>query len=422
METTTMSLRDRQELVLETLRPDSIRNHRVADGLQLNDEQTDELNLRALQVAQFASGMSELSQDALNAPSTDKSMQTVRRLLGTEGLHQARIRGEIDTPKLSRPQITKADIILTTEGFRIVEIEPGKIRGLGYGAMVRKQANTPLGIGAAEAIETLSDGHSTGILLSIKDRFHEPEMEILAADIPNLMAIPQAEGSLVQLGFLGACKREGQPVLAIRAIMMSAFVDGTSFNEDSVRQSVRIVSDRRDDLESKGALALLHNSAGFQDIEHILKVHFTDSELEALRACVPETLHMRLMEKTRVDAMRIEAQKGKSKLYLKPLMGSGTRGIVNPSEVDEVISIMSKAKNLGKYVLQRAEPTVTVRMISKDVLGGDIREDDMNLRFTLHVDEAGNIIEVSLVGSPHEHLAHGGKTSVITNVDGAKRA
>jgi hypothetical protein len=411
MTSNTLDLNERRQYVLDTLRPDNIRNHRVAEGLELSNEQIEDLENCAKQAAIFAGGMAELSQCALDAEGSDRQMRTIRELLGTEGLFQARVRGEIAPTPLPAPQITKVDLINTPSGLRIVEIEPGKIRGIGYGMLVRGQdANTP-GIGAEATLASLSQGELTGIVMSRTDRFHEPEMHLLARAIKNLRVVPQTTGAY-SVGYV-AERAGAEPIR--RAVMMSKLEGKNGICEQNVRQNVHIVSDRRTDLESKGALAILHNLGEEPRIEATLCTIFGTQALAALRQSIPLTAHISLLSQDQQISLRNSIKNGSLPVFLKPLADSGTRGIITPSDKEQLLQALYTPKQLRKFAIQVAHATQFESMESLDVLHGDRREDAMNIRITMHVDSNGNMIEVSVVGSPHEYLPHGGKTSVITN-------
>lgn len=133
-----LSLQERQEQVHDLLRPDEIRRHRVAEGLNLTTKQALDLEEKARVAAMFANRMSSLSNAALTLDALDPESRRARALLGTEPMFQARKRGEVDPTNLPSAEITKIDLVMTDQGFSIVEIEPGKVRGLGYGRMVRE--------------------------------------------------------------------------------------------------------------------------------------------------------------------------------------------------------------------------------------------------------------------------------------------
>ncbi len=63
----TMNLDDRREQVLETLRPDRLRNHQVSEGLHLNEEQLAELDNLAKVAGNIAGGLYEMSRAAILA-------------------------------------------------------------------------------------------------------------------------------------------------------------------------------------------------------------------------------------------------------------------------------------------------------------------------------------------------------------------
>lgn len=416
-ETVPLSLDERREVAKTLLRPDAIRNHRVAEGLQLTDEQVADLEACASLIRDFTVGMDAISQAALDASSGDRLMRTVRTLLGTESLHQARLRGDTPRTTLSAPRLAKADLILTPEGFKIVEIEPGKIRGLGYGRMVREQAARPVGIGSEAALAEITANRPTTLVLSETDKFHLPEMRLLGRFVTNLVVAQQHElmrsGAAVQAR--GATKALDQTV--DQAIMMSPLHNGHGITEQRLREAVQVVSDRRLDLESKGALALLHNAGNIPELEDVLTRHFGPDSLKALREAIPLSLHTDLLSDQEASSVKAAVLSGELPVFLKPLANSGTRGIVLPGELDEAQTILSSKKAARNVVLQQALEGVRIDMESIDVLSGDARRDLMSLRITLHVDAKGNIIEASVVGSPHKDLAHGGKTSVITNLE-----
>ncbi len=400
----TMPIEDRRQLVLSTLRPDEIRNHRVASGLELDLEQTHELMACGTDIALFADGMSEISNIALAAPSADQLMRTIRQLLGTEGIHQAHKRGEISSTTLPSAEITKADIVLTQDGFRVVEIEPGKIRGLGYGVMTRMQSVRPIGVGASASLGRLIEGMSSAIVLSEKDRFHEPEIKILAKAVDGLRAVPQ----------ISFTRQQGEnPVEAL--LMMSPLVNNHGITERQLRDELVVLSDRRLDLESKGAIALTHNAGEIPELEDLLLDVFGQDTLLRLRSIIPKAEHIALDDTLE---QRIKTSRG-SDIFLKPVLDSGTRGIVTPGDAEGLALASAKRKTLAKFIAQEAVETILTPMHSLDVLRGDERDDRMNLRITVHVDRNGDIIESTVVGSPHEHLAHGGKASVITNIEAA---
>lgn len=199
---------------------------------------------------------------------------------------------------------------------------------------------------------------------------------------------------------------------------MSPFHNGLGgLPEHTLRRSIDVISDRRPDLESKGGLALLHNAGGQPEIEELLLCHFGQTNLAALRAAIPVTTHVALLNEDQRAALQAAVHAGKLSVYLKPLSNSGTRGILSPEHPDQIDLILSSYKHAKRVVVQAAADTVQHTMQSVDVLTGADHEDDMNLRVTLHTDASGQIVETSVVGSPHQHLAHGGKTSVITNLE-----
>lgn len=399
---TTMSVEDRRELVQEVFRPDEIHNHRVAAGVMLESAQAEELTESGQVIAAFAQGMSQISNQALRAESSDQLMAKIRQLLGTEGKFQAYKRGEITLDELAEAEITKSDIVVTPQGLRIVEIEPGKVRGLGYGVLARMQSAHPVGIGAEASLGRLIADQPTAVILSEKDRFHEPEICLLAGAVAGLHSRTQR---------LFMHDQERNPVEGL--IMMSPLVNSFGVTESSVREDLTIVSDRRLDLESKGAFALLHNGSQIPELEQLLCETFEPAMLARLRELVPKAEHASLDDSLRERV----SQTGNDGLFLKPVLESGTRGIITPDNKEEFAAAIAKHKTLAKFMVQEAVDTVLTPMQSLDVRSGTEHEDLMNLRITVHVDKVGNIIESTVVGSPHAFLAHGGKTSVITNLE-----
>lgn len=411
-------LRERVDIVKDLLRPDAIRAHRVAEGLQLDGAQLDDLNQAAHLVSAFANGMDALGREAIEAPGRDRLMRTVRSLLGTEPLHQARLRGDKHIAPLP-PQLAKADLIITTQGLKIVEVEPGKIRGLGYARMVRAQANRPVGISAETALTDITGGRTTGVVLSETDRFHEPELGVLGRFVTGLVVAPQRALSHHPDG--GIAVRGDGPRLE-QSIMMSPFHNGRGIiTEKEVRQATAVVSDNRPDLESKGAMALVHNAGGNEEVEQLLLRHFEPGTLQRLREAIPLTVHVSLLTEEQVAGLREDVTSSRMPVFLKPLATSGTRGIVTPDQHEEIVATLAKHKSARSVVVQLAHEVVSQHMQGMDVLDRTVHDDLMNIRLTIHTDRAGHIIEASVVGSPHKHLAHGGKTSVITNIEAPKR-
>jgi len=395
-----MSLGERLDIVQRDLRPDEIRNHHVAHGLTLDVKEQAELSALAADVASYSSGMSEIARIAMDAPAGDKLMRNVRHLMGTEGLFQAILRGEVKQEVPGAPQLTKVDIVHTRKGFQIVEIEPGKIRGLGYGVMVRHQTTRPIGIGAAASLASITAGMETGILMSEKDRFHEPEMKILASVGDNLQVRPQFSFD------------ENQRRNPVEGLLMMSPLVRMGMSEAEIREKIAVLSDRRLDLESKGCLAILHNLGEIDELDDLLLHTVGREPLERLRKLVPATGHI-LLDRDLLGKV-IDST---DPIFLKPVLDSGTRGIVTPDDSEASKKATTNHKTFGKFVAQTAVETVKIQMDSVDVLNGHFSSGLMNLRITAHVDSTGNIVETTVVGSPHEHLAHGGKTSVITNLE-----
>lgn len=411
-------LHERVDIVRDLLRPDEIRAHRVSEGLELNEVQLADLEQTAQLVSAFANGVDDLGREAIEAPGSDRTMRTVRSLLGTEALHQAHLRdGEHIAPLA--PRLTKADLIITPHGLRIVEIEPGKIRGLGYARMVRAQASHPVGISAETALTDITGGRSTGVVASETDRFHEPELGVLGRFVTGLVVAPQRALSHHPAG--GIAVRGDDPRLE-QSIMMSPFHNGRGIiTEEEVRRATVVVSDNRPDLESKGAMALVHNAGGNEDVEQLLLRHFGSDMLQRLREAIPLTLHVSLLTEEQMRGLREDIESGRMPVFLKPLATSGTRGIVTPDQHGEIIATLAKHKSARNVVVQLAHEVVNQPMQGMDVLDRTVHDDLMNIRITIHTDRVGQIVEASVVGSPHKHLAHGGKTSVITNLEAPKR-
>ncbi len=407
------SLADRADLVDRLLHPDEIHNHRVSRGLQLTGEQTTELLAAARLIGGFDKGMAAISQEALDAPMGDTLMRTVRMLLGTEALHQAQHKGEIGRQVLPTPQLTKSDLILTSDGFRVVEIEPGKVRGLGYARMARAQARRPLGTGAEMTLAAIAGGRPVAVVLSETDKFHLPEMRLLARFATGLRVVQQDSLRLDE----ESGKVSADALLIGQAIMMSPLHKGRQVSEGQLRGAVRIVSDRRLDLESKGALALLHNTDGLPDLESLLLQHFTPESLAALRQIVPVSMHTSLLSPERQRELSDTVAAGHFPAFLKPLAAAGTRGIVTPDQPQEASRILGSKKLARTVVVQQAHEGIRPVMESLDVRTRSEHSDEVSLRITLHTDVAGAVVDASVVGSPHRHLAHGGKTSIITNIE-----
>lgn len=407
-----LTISERREQVLATLQPDRIRNHQVSEGIQLTDEQLRQLDDISDTVRSVVQGLQELSGRALAADNKDPLQRKVREMLKLESLFQHNLREGLPAPELPAPQITKVDTILTDDGIKIVEIEPGKVRGLGYGAMVRAQSTASIGNGTGLTIGDLSQDQPVVLVMSGKDRFHQPEMNLLAQHMPNLVVAPQSE---IINSEEGLRLRSGVHLPRL-AIMMSTLNNG-GVSESDIRSTLSIISDRRPDMEAKTALALLHNGLHDEEVEELLRDVFGEKELKAIRAHIPLTAHSSLLEKGDAKTLADEVTSGDTAVFLKPINDSGTRGIVTPGNPVEVARILNTPKELKKFVVQRALPVVMQKMKTLDVLDGHEGDAEMNVRITLHVDASGAIIEASAVGSPDSHLAHGGKESVITSVE-----
>lgn len=400
--TNKLTLHERREQVHDLLNPDEIRRHRIAEGMEVTNEQAQDIAEKGKAAALFARKVSSLSNAALALDALDPESRLTRSLLGTEPLFQAMKRGEIEPTALPEAAITKVDLIMTPHGFSIVEIEPGKVRGLGYGRMVREQATAPVGLGSEQGLAPIAGGRDTMIALSDHDRFHIPELNILGRFVGGLCVVNQAE-------LLGSS--------APQAILASPLKGDTGAHiEEMLRRNTVIVSDRRLDLESKGALALVHNADENPRIEDRLLSVFSKEELELLRTIAPKTHHTLLMTHDQRQKLRENVIQGKVELFAKPMADSGTRRMITPDNITALADLLIQ-KQVKAFVLQEAAAIVPQRMESIDVLTAEHGVHDMNTRVTIHVDSEGNIIEASVVGSPHEHLAHGGKTSVITNLE-----
>lgn len=401
-----LSLKERQAQVIELLNPDEIRRHRVAEGLELTELQIHELNEIAGAAAIFAKRMSALSNAALQMDALDQQSRLIRTLCVTEPLFQARKRQEVDVVELPDPALTKVDIVISEEGLKIVEIEPSKIRGLGYGRMLREQTVSPVGLGSAAGLAPIIGDVETMVALSDHDRFHIPELSVLGRFVGNLLITNQKDLLTVaspQVILASPLKRPG----------------GTEI-EQALRLKSDIVSDRRPDLESKGALALVHNTGEDEALELRLLEFVSADEIKLLRRVSPPTHHTKLLQAQQRSDMLSDIQNARSRLFAKPMTDSGTRGMVTPNDTDRLQELLAKPKQANQLVLQDALQVIPQTMESMDVLDGDIHTSDMNVRITIHVDKDGNIIEASVVGSPHDYLAHGGKTSVITSLEAVK--
>lgn len=406
---THQGLEARRQIVVDELQPDHLRNHRVADGFEIELETKQELHKIGHNIAAFQHGMSELSNVALRADPKDQTMRLVRSLLGTENIHQAARRENVSAPVLPEPALAKADLIFTPLGLRIVEIEPGKLRGLGYGAMVRAQSPNALGIGAPRFLEAIRSAGNAAIVMSTKDRFHEPEIRLLARTTKELFVTPQTELKQIRDGLETRGQRIGE------VIMMSPLVKG-GINEDDIRNHAQVISDRRTDLESKGALALLHNAGNSTEIEQLLVLSFGGDQLARLRKVIPLTVHSSLVPKEEMSSLAEAIRRGDKAVFLKPLIDSGTRGIVTPNKPEECATVLDSKKRT-KFIVQDAEECPLVEMESMDVLTGSEDSHPMNIRLTIHTDAKGQIIESTIVGSPDDHLAHGGTSSIITSLE-----
>lgn len=401
-------LDNRREQVIDTLRPDELRDHRVATGIDINPELLAELDDAARLISVFALQMGRLSNDALEAEPGDKTMGTVRQLLGTESIFQAIRRGEIDNHNFNEARLSKADLVFTNDGIKIVEIEPGKLRGMGYGVMVRHQNPLAIGIGAQNYFNTLQTSPMTAIIMSDKDRFHIPEISILERSITPVFLAKQDE---LRIGTDHVFSR-GREIA--ETIMMSPLTR-SGLGETALRRCVEVMSDRREDLESKGALALIHNAGEDVHLESLLLSYFCSEDLSALRNAIPLTLHKALLSPSQLETVLESICQGEVAFFGKPLSDSGTRGILTPADSPELCRIL-KTKHGRKIVIQEAEECVARDIESMGVLSGDVQTVNMNLRLTIHVSEHGDIIESTVTGSAHDYLAHGGKSSVITEL------
>lgn len=411
-----LTIDERRQQVKETLRPDTIRNHQVSEGLRLSPDQIADLEATAEVTRDIVTALHELSLRAITAERGDPLQRKIRQLLQLEPLFQHNIREGISNPTLPIPQITKVDTIMTREGIKIVEVEPGKIRGLGYGAMVRAQSTAAIGNGSGMTLGELSNDRPAAIVMSDKDKFHRPEMRLLASRVPHIVVASQGEITATSEGL----KLNHTAELPRLAIMMSSLNKNSGINEAELRSASEIISDRRPDLEAKSALTILMNEAQDEDIEELLKQVLTQEQLQSIRTRVPKTTHASLETREKMSAIATQVASGDSAVFLKPIGNSGTRGIITPGNHEEAIRILNAPKELKKFVVQQALPTIMQHMHTMDVLSGQEGDALMNIRITLHVDTSGNIIEASAVGSPDEHLAHGGKTSVITSVERAQ--
>jgi hypothetical protein len=409
-----LSIDERRSQVQSLLMPDEIRNHRVSGGLELKDDQIKELAEIAKLTGKLTEGLHELSLRSLEDDPKDPTLRKVRQMLKLEGIAQAKMRGEIVKVELPRPEITKIDTILTTEGIKVVEVEPGKVRGIGYGAMVRQQGEGLATLGADIFLHDLADQENVAIVMSHSDRFHEPEMGVLSKLNDSIVVAPQMD---IEVGSNGLVIKRGRHV-AQKAIMMTSLVN-KGISEDRIRNVTEIVSDRRSDLELKTALALVHNSTHDADLEQLLQEVFPADLLDAARNMIPQTMHSSQMTYAERDELVQKISADELGVFLKPIADSGTRGIVTPDDQKGILNIFSRPKELKKFVIQQACDITMVNMKSTDVLTGHEGQSDMNVRITLHVNKTGEIIEVSVVGSPDKHLAHGGKTSIITNIEKA---
>jgi hypothetical protein len=237
--------------------------------------------------------------------------------------------------------------------------------------------------------------------------------------VTGLVVAPQRALSRHPAGGISA---SGDGPALERSIMMSPFHNGRgNLTEKEVRRATTVVSDHRPDLESKGAMALVHNAGSNEEVERLLLRHFDLDTLSHLREAIPLTLHISLLTEEQVRSLQENIAQNRMPVFLKPLATSGTRGIVTPDQHEEIMSTLAKHKSARSVVIQLAHEVVNQQMQAMDVLDRTVHDDLMNIRVTIHTDRVGQIIEASVVGSPHKHLAHGGKTSVITNLEAPER-
>lgn len=402
----------RRDQVIELLRPDALRNHRVSEGLELDEGQRNELREIAHTTASMVDGLHQLSVLAMEADPKDKVFAKVRNFLKLEAQFQARLRGE-PTSLLRPPTITKIDIVLSEKGMQVVEIEPGKVRGLGYGAMVRQQhPSQELSVGVNSLLDTLSGEEPAVFILSEKDRFHEPEISVLSQLDMRALSVSQKDIDLEKNGI----RIPHKAILAKNAILLSKLVN-RGVTDEKLEQTLNIISGRRPDMEAKTVLALLHNIDTDPELETLLAETIGVDVLEDIRRRTPVTFHAQQLNHSKRDETVEKIADGTVRLFLKPVTDSGTRGIVTPDETGAIANLLRKPKTLKNFVAQEALSIVFRSMVSQDVLRGDIREDTVNTRITLHVDTHGSIIEASAVCSPDNYLAHGGVSSIITSVE-----
>jgi predicted ATP-grasp superfamily ATP-dependent carboligase len=208
----------------------------------------------------------------------------------------------------------------------------------------------------------------------------------------------------------------GRALMARNAILLSKLVN-RGVTEKDIEENMTVISKGRPDMEAKTVLALLHNTDADPELESLLCEVIGADKIEAIRSQTPVTFHVTQVSSIEREEMIAKVSNGAEKLFLKPVTDSGTRGIVTPDSVEEIAMLLGKPKLLKNFVAQKAVSIAFRTMVSQDVIRGDIRQDTVNTRITLHIDSRGAIIEASAVCSPDKHLAHGGVTSIITSVE-----
>ncbi|MBI3120015.1 MAG: hypothetical protein HYZ08_00190 [Candidatus Kerfeldbacteria bacterium] len=198
------------------------------------------------------------------------------------------------------PSILKVDLMETTEGFRIAEIDGHNKHGLGYSTLaarirraVMPDAEVFSGVAAALAAEVRRRGENRVVLLYARqEQFYLPEFRILQAELQRLgVELVVVEEQEVRM-------RDGRVVTRDGADC-NLFVDFPFFYHNPPLNALLVSRYRSGEIDflippkpflgSKAVLALLRNDLGDEELEAILKSQIPAASLRLLRQYIPTT-------------------------------------------------------------------------------------------------------------------------------------
>lgn len=306
------------------------------------------------------------------------------------------------------PPIIKVDLVETSDGYRIAEIDGYNPRGLPYPMLLRHLYSTAVDPSArflegtvAPTVDMQSHlpGERLDFLIADKERFYRPAIafyveQLRGAEVDACLRI-ESETSLADLGTALMIFPKMDRNTALRSELQAAYLEG----------KVDFHFPPRPYLGSKLMLSLISNFGRDERVEALLGSCICSDALYALRALVPDTLAISKRNR------RVGEEFVRAGALLKSANGSGMKGVHFSDEADFTAKLeQAYGFNRPQFVLQReveqvAEPHAYFS-------GGEEKVDHWYLRICAYVDtKSATIADIDVTGRSVKQV-HGAKDCI----------